>query len=192
MTVKLDPDGIRWSADNTVLDSKQSIFPAGTTWVFFQPSTPVGWSRYFASNDSMLRIVDADFKGGGGGGSEPFSGTFSNASKTFNVSGAGSQETGSTSLSKAMIPTHTHPAGFLSITDQPARNPDGEYTSGNIQRAGTPNFPFGSFGVTGGGESGGTGGGGAHSHEVTISESFAVSVPLSVQYIDVFFASFNG
>jgi hypothetical protein len=192
MSVKLDLDGIRWSADNTILESKNSIFPQGTVWIFFQSSTPVGWSRYSALNDSMLRVVDADFKGQSQGGSQPFSGTFSNSAKTFTISGAGNLESGSTTVSKAQIPTHTHGFGGQTITDQPARNPDGEYTSGNMQRAGTPTYPFGSGGIQGGGLSGDTGGGGGHQHEIFIGESFSVSIPLSVQYIDVFFASFNG
>ena len=193
MSVKLDLDGIRWSADNTVLESKRSIFPQGTVWVFFQGATPTGWSRYNGfPNDSMLRVVDADFKGQNQGGSEPVSSVFNSASKTFSVSGAGNLESGNTTVSRAQIPAHTHSFSGQRITAQPARNPDGEYTSGNMQRAGTPNFPFGSGGVAGGGESGSAGGGGSHNHEISIGQSFSVSIPLAVQYIDVFFASFNG
>lgn len=193
MSVKLDPDGIRWSADNTVLESKNSIFPQGTVWIFFQTTTPVGWSRFTSvPNDAMLRVVDADFKGQSQGGSEPFVGVFSNSAKTFNVSGAGNLESGNTTVSKAQIPTHTHSFTGQTITDQPARNPDGEYTSGNMQRAGTPTFPFGVGGIFGGGFSGDRGGGGSHNHQIQIGQTFSVSIPLSVQYIDVFFASFNG
>lgn len=193
MAVKLDPEGIRWSADNTLLRSKRSIFPADTIWIFFQTSTPVGWTRFTShANDAMLRVVDADFKGTSQGGTQPFVGTFNSGARTFSVFGGGSVDSGSTSVGLAGIPAHTHSFTGQTIVDQPAKNPDGNYTSGNLQRSGTPTFLFGSGAVTGGVNMGSAGGGGSHQHQINLGNSFSVSIPLSVQYIDVFLASFNG
>ena len=184
MTVRLGENGIEWSADNTKMSNKRSIFPQDTVWIFFQSSTPLGWSRSFATNDSTLRVVSSEFNGGNNGGLYPFTSIFTNSNRTFNLN-TSNYTAGNTSLSVSQIPTHTHTFTGQYFTDQPAVNPQGQYINGNIARGS-------GAGTASGGATGNTGGGGAHSHDISVGNSFPVSVSLSVQYIDVFFASFNG
>jgi hypothetical protein len=186
MAVKLSDGGILWTADNTVMINKSAIFPADTVWTFFQSTTPIGWTRVSYTNDSMLRVISDIGGGGTNGGVSPFTTVFSNSSKTFTTN-VGPLNSGPTTLSTSTIPAHTHSITGQSIAARDAVNPDGEYTEGNLTRV-----PSG-LGIQPGGTTGATGGGGSHVHQVTFSSSnFFVNIPLSVQYINVFFASFNG
>jgi hypothetical protein len=78
-----------------------SDIASGTVMVFFQASAPVGWTQNTGHDDKAIRIVSG--AGGGTGGSVVFTTAFKSQAVTGN--------TGSTVLSTANMPAHTHTTG---------------------------------------------------------------------------------
>jgi len=122
--------------------------PSGTKMIFFQASNPVGWTKDTANNDKALRVVSGT--GGGSGGSVSFS--------TLAHSHTG----GSTSLTIAQMPAHTHT--FTAQQDIGNFTDDG---GGPDERSAASSSTTGS-----------TGSGSGHSHTVG-------STSISPKYIDV-------
>jgi hypothetical protein len=120
--------------------------PSGSVMLFLQTSAPSGWTKLTTSNDVALRLVSG---AASSGGSVAFSTAFA------------SQNVGSTTLSTAQIPAHTH-AVYLGVC--------------NGSGASIPQTPnSGSY------NSGSAGGGGSHTHTLNIA----------VSYVDVIQASKN-
>lgn len=140
-----------------------TAFPSGTVMLFVQSTAPTGWTKSTAHNDKALRVVSGSV---GSGGSVAFSSAFASQSVSGSVS------VGSTTLSTAQIPSHTHGAysgtsGSVLITSDAA--------------GGVSYF----FAAT---SSGATGGGGSHTH----SGSFTgTAINLAVQYVDVIICTKN-
>ena len=132
----LTSNGTAWaSASNT------PPFTAGTKLIFPQAAAPTGWTKdtTAAINDSILRFVTGT--GGGSGGSVGVS------------TWAAQTTTGSTTLTTAQIPSHTHTlSGSWSVSGAGPIT----FTSGSINSSG---------GVTG--QADATGGGGSHDHSLT-------------------------
>jgi hypothetical protein len=141
-------------AGNPSWAAAPSTFPSGTTMLFQQTAAPVGWTKQTALNDYGLRVVS------GAVGTTPgtaFSTVFAQTS------------VGNTTLNASQIPPHVHPiSGILfNTTDSGTVSPIGYYgNSGGAGGVSTDNN---------------TGGGGAHTH----------SVSLALSYVDCIIASKN-
>jgi hypothetical protein len=72
-----------------------AYMPSGTRALFYQSVAPTGWTQYTGINDRALRVVSGT--GGGTGGTTVYS-TYFNGSFTV----------GSTAISTAQMPSHTH------------------------------------------------------------------------------------
>jgi hypothetical protein len=154
----------------TITATAQQPFAAGTVIVFGQTAAPTGWTKITTNNNAALRIVSGAASSGGSVDfttaftSQAVSGTIGNTTSTGTV--------GSTTLSTAQIPSHTHTY-------------DGNVGGGcSFDGAGS------SFGSR---TSGATGGGGSHNHSLTMdphTHSFTgTAINLAVKYVDVIFAS---
>jgi hypothetical protein len=135
--------------------SKQKIgqsFPRGTVLCFWQAAAPLGWTKLTTQNDKLLRIVSGAGGPTGGGGANPFS--------TVNAQTV----VGSTTISTTTMPSHVHADGFVSV-------------GGSGPNSSSCNGPA----PTAQGNTGATGGGGAHNHSLT----------MSIQFIDLILASRN-
>ena len=89
--------GISVSASTgaVTITNTQVIIPAGTNMLFFQAAAPTGWTQYTLSDNRALRVVGGT--GGGTGGSIAFSTMFT-----------GAYPVGSTAITEAQMPSHTH------------------------------------------------------------------------------------
>jgi hypothetical protein len=72
-----------------------AYMPAGTNMLFYQTAAPTGWTQYTGVTDRALRVVNG--AGAGTGGTTAYS-TYFNGSFTV----------GSTAISTAQMPSHTH------------------------------------------------------------------------------------
>jgi hypothetical protein len=153
-----------------------AAFPSGTAMLFYQASAPVGWTQITTQNDKALRVVSGT--GGGSGGATPFSTIHSQT------------VTGNHTLVQAEIP---------SVGGNAAVYPGGQGSGYNYPTA--FNLTFSSIAIATGAPylgiqtnaSGVTyassmsgpittnGGGGAHSHPIS----------MNIQYIDLIIASKN-
>lgn len=139
-----------------------SPIPAGTVMLFFQASAPTGWTQVTTQNNKALRIVSGT--GGGTGGSVAFTTAFASQSVVGTV--------GSTTLTTAQMPSHTHSASAYTSTGKAALL---AFSGTNIA-AGTIVSPT----------TNATGGGSSHDHTFT-----GTALNLAVQYIDVIVATKN-
>jgi hypothetical protein len=133
-----------------------TVFPAGTALTFAQTAAPTGWTKSTTHNNKALRVVSGSASSGG---SVPFTTAFVNQSITGTV--------GSTTLSTAQMPSHTHNVSltFSGVTDQ--QRPIILYRDDGSTQATSS-----------------TGGGGSHDHTFT-----APAIDLAVQYVDVIIAT---
>lgn len=145
-------NGPREVASNTV------EFASGTRMVFQQTSAPTGWTKESSAtyNDAALRFVTGSV---GTGGSLAFSSAFT--SRTL------SGTDGNTTLTIDQIPLHGHPFRYRqSSADQSTST--GGFMLRVTDNVNAPAFT-GTPGETGGQQIGGTGGGQAHNHSLTIN-----------------------
>lgn len=155
------------TASGTLATTETAGFPSGTVMLFAQTAAPTGWTKSISHDNKALRVVSGSAGSGGSAG-------FTTALGTPSVSGSLSGTVGSTTLSTAQMPSHTH----LS-------------TIGYI---GTYGGAFGGGGFYGGGGSGtkdfnaSTGGGGSHDHSFSGSLSGATAA-INVAYVDVIIAT---
>lgn len=104
-----------------------AAFPSGTLLTFPQAAAPTGWTQSAVHNDKALRVVGGA-GGGGAGGSVPFTGAFTGGRVTDTLApltgypdnsttggpstntsdGPNTNTTGSTAISIAQMPSHTH------------------------------------------------------------------------------------
>jgi hypothetical protein len=132
-------------------------FPTGTVMLFAQTSAPTGWTKNTTTgNDSALRLVTGSVSTGG---SVAFSTVFV-SNRAVNITSV-SGSIGNTTLTTPQIPSHTHSIPFS--------GPSG---------AGVTSGSSGSI------QSGATGGGGSHTHPLSVS-SGSGDVNIAVQYVDI-------
>ena len=155
-------------------------FASGTEALFVQSTSPTGFTTNTNATltECCLQVVSGT--GGGAGGSDAFSSTFTSSKTadassvplaTSNLSVSGISAAAHT-LSTPEIPSHNH--------NTPSLNTDGE---AEIRQANSS-----SASGTGGGDSGSTGGGGSHSHSLTgvsLSGSITTSLSASVPAMDL-------
>jgi hypothetical protein len=159
----LTSNGTAWTS------AAAAAFDSGTVMLFGQTAAPTGWTKDTSNNNnSALRVVTGTASTGG---SVDFTTAFASQTPTGSVSVTGGS-VGNTTLSIPQIPSHTHTAATTS--GQAALNP--QY----VARAAS-------------GNTGATGGGGAHNHPFSgQSATFSGNaINLAVKYVDVIRATKN-
>jgi hypothetical protein len=155
--------------DNSTLDSNP--LPTGTVLLFAQTAAPTGWTKNTTTgNQHALRVVTGT---AGTGGTVDFTTAFASQSVTGSVSVSGSA--GATTLTTPQIPSHSHTfAGGVTPYSSPSGAQTATYRNGTL----TTNN---------------TGGGGSHTHPLSISSSTfsGNAINLAVRYIDVIRATKN-
>lgn len=181
MPATLTAAGINFN-DGTSASSRSSFFaPSGTVCLFFRSTAPTGWTQITTQNDKMLRMVSVGSGVGGGfGGTNAFSSTFTTRTASANVpvtiSGLAVQPT---TLDINTVPQHAHPVNLGGNTGSSGASPV------------TGSSPF----VSPGSSTGNQGNSGAHTHPANITAAngpWSASVDMRLQYIDVIICSFNG
>ncbi len=129
-------------------------FPTGTLMLFQQTAAPTGWTKQVTHNDKALRVVSG---AAGSGGSVAFGTAFASQGVAGSV--------GSTTLTTAQMPAHTH---SLTTTQHPNGAPDNKANGASSTD----------------GSTGSAGGGGSHTHSFT-----GTAINLAVQYVDLIIAS---
>lgn len=171
MPSSLVATGVQFPDNSIQTTAATSEFTSGTVMLFAQTAAPTGWTKNTSTgNNTALRLVTGTASTGG---SVAFTTAFASQTPSGTVSVSGSA--GNTTLTTPQIPSHTHTV--------PRR-----ITSGGP--AGAANtFPNYNGNLT----SGSTGGGGSHSHPLTISSAtFSGSaINLAVSYVDVIRATKN-
>lgn len=133
------------------------VFPAGTAMLFVQTSAPTGWTKSTTHNDKALRVVSG---AASSGGTTAFTSVFANRTPSGTV--------GSTTLSTAQMPSHSHTI---------ARSTDLNNSSDTC---------LATTGVSGVVTTSAAGGGGSHNHSFT-----GTALDFAVQYVDVIIATKN-
>lgn len=93
----------------TVSSTATSDIPAGSTTVFAQAAAPTGWVKSTALDNVAIRVVSGS--GGGTGGSNAFTTSFSNYTPTGTINSGGFSVSGGVqpaSLSVSQIASHSH------------------------------------------------------------------------------------
>lgn len=167
----LTSNGTNWTS------AAAAAFDAGTRMIFAQNTAPTGWTKDTTNyNQHAMRIVTGT--AGGTGGSVDFTTAFASQTPSGTVSVSGSA--GNTTLGVPTIPSHRHDARGDSVAYS--------YSAPRINSIATsyrhslfPNVVLA------------TGGGGAHSHPLSISSAtFSGSaINLAVKYLDVITATKN-
>jgi hypothetical protein len=145
-----------------------AAFDSGTVMLFGQTAAPTGWTKDTSNfNNSGLRIVTGTASSGG---SVDFTTAFASQTPSGTVSVSGSA--GNTTLSTPLIPAHSHTFPFSNVSGGAAPFARVPGTSGGA---------FGNFSTAN------AGGGGAHSHPLTISSATfsGAAINLAVKYVDV-------
>ena len=157
------------SADGATKAYVDALLPSGTVVVFAQAAAPTGWTQVTTNNDYLLRIVN-----GATGGTTTWNG---------GASAYASANGGSTALSVAQMPYHTHGASDSGHTHQQS------YLQGNVGSGSTQGGIMYANGAAGGAwtQTGSanisitnTGGGAGHQH-----------TQAALTYVDVIFCSKN-
>ena len=156
----LSSNGSAWTS------AAAAAFDSGTVMLFAQTAAPTGWTKNSSTGDnSALRVVTGSASSGG---SVDFSTVFV-SNRAVNITSV-TGSIGATTLTTPQIPSHNHNPG----------------ASGGSAAAPFPP----ALGVATSGATGSTGGGGSHTHPLSVS-SGAGDVNLAVKYIDVIQASKN-
>lgn len=171
-TLSADPTLALQATTKQYVDGVAGGFPSGTAMLFAQTSAPTGWTKSTTHNDKALRVVSGTASSGG---TYTFSSTFANGN------------TGATTLSLSQSPGHYHGLastnyGLGSINTW---NGIGSSAGNSVIAMGsignTPNGYFSALGSTGYQSMDTQGGGGSHTHPLS----------LAVQYVDVIIATKN-
>ena len=141
------------------------IFAEGTVMLFGQTAAPTGWTKDTTNyNNSALRIVTGSVTTGG---TVDFTTAFASQTPTGTVSVAGSA--GATTLTTAQIPSHTHVVYGGTTYTGTTNGIDMQGYAGQTRTSSA------------------TGGGGSHSHALTISSATfsGTAINLAVKYVDI-------
>lgn len=165
-----DPtNGARTAADN------QTEFASGTRLVFNQTSAPTGYTKESSAtyNESALQFTTGSV---GTGGSVAFGTAFASRALSGTV--------GNTTLTEAQIPLHGHPWRFQSGA---GGTPGGGFVTA-VSGSNRINYPAytGTPAEPAGQQLGGTGGGQAHNHSLSIN-----NLDLAVKYVSCIIAQKN-
>jgi len=145
MATALTAAGIQFP-DDTVTST--NLLPSGTRLLFHNSSAPTGWTKDTTINDSALRVVSGTPGSGGSAGfasalgSPSVSGSVSLSGEpgagNLAVSVSGNVNIGSTTISTAQMPSHSHPipgGNFISNVGNTVRS---EFeTSGDLDTLST-------------------------------------------------------
>ncbi|MGI9392491.1 MAG: hypothetical protein ACR2N8_03030 [Parvibaculales bacterium] len=141
----------------TLVGNSAISFNQGTTMLFYQSAAPIGWSISTEANvhDTALRVVTSDGGVRTFGGAGSFSTVFRNRGVTVELVG----NTGSTTLTRAQMPSHTHnthtnegSSGTIRA-GQPIRTSGGSGDNSYVLASvGGGDVDFGLTSATGGGE----------------------------------------
>jgi len=145
--------------------------------LFAQTAAPTGWTKNTSTgNQHALRIVTGTASSGG---SVDFTTAFASQTPAGTVSVSGSA--GNTTLSTPQIPSHTHTQRQGFSFSAPTSFPRGGKIS--VYTPSPSSYPGTNIDLT----TGGTGGGGSHSHPLTISSATfsGNAINLAVKYVDV-------
>jgi hypothetical protein len=149
-------------------------FVSGTVLIFAQTAAPTGWTKNTTTgNQHALRVVTGT---AGTGGTVDFTTAFASKAVTGTVSVSGSA--GATTLTTPQIPSHSH---TLERT--------GNYSPATVTRVSASNNSQPNGVIT----TSSTGGGGSHTHPLSISSSTfsGNAIDMAVRYIDVIRATKN-
>jgi hypothetical protein len=169
MASSLVATGVQFPDNSIQTTAATAGIPSGTVMLFAQTNAPTGWTKNTSTgNNTALRLVTGTASTGG---SVAFTTAFASQTPSGTVSVSGSA--GNTTLTTPQIPSHSHTI--------PVRNNNPESPSIN----GSPGLQPGDAGIAF--PTGNTGGGGSHSHPLTISSAtFSGSaINLAVSYVDV-------
>jgi hypothetical protein len=172
MASSLVATGVQFPDNSIQTTAATSEFTSGTVMLFAQTAAPTGWTKNTSTgNNTALRLVTGTASTGG---SVAFTTAFASQTPSGTVSVSGSA--GNTTLSTPQIPSHTHTMVRTNNFSGPTVN---LFTTGNASGAFI--------------NSGATGGGGSHSHPLTISSSTfsGNAINLAVSYVDVIRATKN-
>jgi guanyl-specific ribonuclease Sa len=162
MATSLVATGVQFPDATIQTTAATSEFTSGTVMLFAQTSAPTGWTKNTSTgNQHALRVVTGTASSGG---SVDFTTAFASQTVSGTVSVSGSA--GATTLTTPQIPSHTHVA--MSMNGGPFGQTRVGLTYGNnVSEA--------------------TGGGGSHTHPLSISSSTfsGNAINLAVRYIDV-------
>jgi hypothetical protein len=136
-----------------------AYLPTGTAMMFVQTSAPTGWTKSTTHDNKALRVVSGTASSGG-------SVAFTTAFASQAVAGT----VGSTTLTEAQLPSHTHSVSWGQASGAGVGN--GVYYAGGTQ--------VNTWTVT----SGATGSGSGHTHSFT-----GTAINLAVSYVDVIIAT---
>jgi microcystin-dependent protein len=169
MASSLVATGVQFPDNSIQTTAATSEFTSGTVMLFAQTAAPTGWTKNTSTgNNTALRLVTGTASTGG---SVAFTTAFASQTPSGSVSVSGSA--GNTTLTTPQIPSHTHTFNA---------SLEGSGSSGGFNAAPPLNR-----------NTGATGGGGSHSHPLTISSAtFSGSaINLAVSYVDVIRATKN-
>jgi hypothetical protein len=150
----LTSNGTAWVS--SAAPSGGTTIPAGTVMLFAQTAAPTGFTKVTTHNDKALRVVSG---AASSGGSVAFTTAFASQTPAGTV--------GSTTLTTATIPSHTHTLGLNTNTGCGGVN-----SAAFIGAGGSPL------------STGSTGSGGSHNHTFT-----GTAINLAVQYVDIILAT---
>lgn len=165
MASSLVATGVQFPDNSIQTTAAASVIPAGTVMLFAQTAAPTGFTKNTTTgNNTALRLVTGTASTGG---SVAFTTAFASQTPSGTVSVSGSA--GNTTLTTPQIPSHTHTVPRRAIGP-------GAYGVGDPQ----PNY-------NGTKTTGSTGGGGSHSHPLSISSATfsGNAINLAVSYVDV-------
>jgi hypothetical protein len=172
MPSSLVATGVKFPDNSIQTTAAASPIPTGTVMLFAQTAAPTGWTKNTsAGNNTALRLVTGTASTGG---SVAFTTAFASQTPSGTVSVSGSA--GATTLTTPQIPSHSHTVGFSGYSGGP---PNIDTTNSSINPSSK--------------NTGNTGGGGSHTHPLSISSAtFSGSaINLAVSYVDVIRATKN-
>ena len=161
----------------TFTNPPTGVFPSGTAMLFVQTTAPTGWTKSTTHNDKALRVVSGSASSGG---SVAFTTAFASQAVAGTVG-----TSGSTTLTVAQIPAHTH-----KITSPAYGGYVQSETSGGfgaiVNRSGVGDSSIGNANNWNAADIN-TSTGGSHTHSGGTFTGTAIN--LAVQYVDVIIAT---
>jgi hypothetical protein len=143
------------------------VFPSGTKMMFVQTAAPTGWTKDTTHDNKALRVVSGTVSTGG-------TVAFTTAFASQAVSGT----VGSTTLTEAQMPTHTHSGSTALFRYNNATGASGSgFTVRNPNVSGSLNFDLATTIANAGSSN-------SHNHTFT-----GTAIDMAVQYVDVIIAT---